>query len=131
LNIEYANLTSTIIEKAMEVHTVLGPGLLERVYETCLEYELNKAGLLVERQLGIPIQYKKIQLDEGYRIDLLAERTVVLEIKSLERLNEVHSAQILSYMKLGGFPVGLILNFNVKSLKDGIRRFVIGDNFIK
>ncbi len=128
---EQSNLTSKIIEKAMEVHSVLGPGLLERVYEACLEYELNEAGLIVERQLGIPIQYKKIQFNEGYRIDLLAERTVVLEIKSVEKLNEVHFAQILSYMKIGSFPVGLLFNFNVKSLKDGIRRFVLSDNFVR
>jgi len=122
---EQKNLTSKIIEKALEIHSVLGPGLLERVYETCLEYELNEAGLLVERQLGIPIQYKKIQFNEGYCIDLLAERTVVLEIKAVEKLNEVHTAQILSYMRLGGFPIGLLINFNLKSLKDGIRRFVL------
>ncbi len=122
---EQKNLTSKIIEKALEIHSVLGPGLLERVYETCLEYELNEAGLLVERQLGIPIQYKKIHFNEGYCIDLLAERTVVLEIKAVEKLNEVHTAQILSYMRLGGFPVGLLINFNAKSLKDGIQRFVL------
>lgn len=125
LKMEQKNLTSKIIEKALEIHSVLGPGLPERVYETCLEYELNEAGLLVERQLGIPIQYKKIQFNEGYCIDLLAERTVVLEIKAVEKLNEVHTAQILSYMRLGGFPIGLLINFNLKSLKDGIRRFVL------
>ena len=128
---EQKNLTSKIIEKALEVHTVLGPGLLERVYEACLEYELNEAGFFVERQLGIPIQYKNIQFDEGYRIDLLVERTVILEIKSVEKLNEVHTAQILNYMRLGAFPVGLLINFNVKSLKDGIRRFVLTDNSVK
>ncbi len=122
---KYRDLTSKIIECALEVHTFLGPGLLEKVYEECLEYELKQAGLYTQRQLDRPVEYKGFQLEQGYRIDLLVDRTVVVEIKAVDTLTDVHSAQILSYMKLGGHSVGLLFNFNVKSLRDGIRRFAI------
>jgi GxxExxY protein len=122
---KHSDLTSKIIANALEVHSVLGPGLLEKIYEGCLQHELNEAGILVDRQLEMPVKYKNLQFAEGYRIDLLVAKTVVVEVKAVETLTEVHFAQILSYMRLGGFPVGLLINFNVKSLKDGIRRFVL------
>lgn len=117
-------LTGLIIGKAIEIHRHFGPGLLESAYQTCLEYELNNLGLFVEKEKKLPIIYKEIQLNHGYRIDLLIENRVVIELKTVEYLNEKHDAQLLTYMKLGGFKLGLILNFNEKLLKDGIRRFV-------
>ena len=122
---KYSFLTSKIIKCALEVHTVLGPGLFEKVYEGCFEYEISEAGLFVERQLEKHIDYKRLRFDEGYRIDLLVEKKVVVEIKAVSALTETHFAQILTYMKLGGYPVGLLINFNVKSLRDGIRRVVL------
>ena len=118
-------LTQTIIGAAIEVHRHLGPGLLESTYETCLIYELNNLGLTVERQKALPVVYKTIHLDQGYRIDLLVEEKVILELKVVEELTPVHEAQILSYLKLSGCPVGLLLNFNFKMLKDGVRRFTM------
>ena len=118
-------LTQTIIGAAIEVHRHLGPGLLDSTYETCLIYELNNLGLTVERQKALPVVYKTIHLDQGYRIDLLVEEKVILELKVVEELTPVHEAQILSYLKLSGCPVGLLLNFNVKMLKDGVRRFTM------
>ena len=122
---KYKDLTSKIIECALEVHTILGPGLLEKVYEECLEYELKQAGLFTQRQLERPVEYKGLQLEQGYRLDLLVDRTAVVEIKAVETLTVVHSAQVLSYMKLGRHSVGLLFNFNVRSLRDGIRRFAM------
>ena len=118
-------LTKKIIGAAIEIHRHLGPGLLESTYETCLIYELNNLGLTVERQKALPVVYKTIHLDQGYRIDLLVEEKVILELKVVEQLTPVHEAQILFYLKLSGYPVGLLLNFNVKMLKDGIRRFTM------
>lgn len=118
-------LTQAIIGAAIEVHRHLGPGLLESTYETCLIYELENLGLIVERQKALPVVYKAIQLEQGYRIDLLVEEKVILELKVVEQLTAVHEAQLLSYLKLSGYPVGLLLNFNVKMLKDGIRRFTM------
>jgi len=117
-------LTGLIIRKAIEIHRHFGPGLLESAYQTCLEYELNDLGLFVEKEKKLPIIYKDIQLNHGYRIDLLIENKVVVELKTVEYLNAKHDAQLLTYMKLGDFKLGLILNFNEKLLKDGIRRFV-------
>jgi GxxExxY protein len=123
---ELNRLTQKIIGAAIEVHRHLGPGLLESTYEVCLVFELEKLGLKVERQKALPVVYKEVQLDQGYRIDLLVVDTVIVELKVVEEINSVHEAQILSYLKLSGCPVGLLLNFNVKLLKDGIRRFVMG-----
>ncbi len=120
-----SQLTSGIIGKAIEVHRFLGPGLLESAYQECLCYELKAIGLRVEREKPMPIVYKEIQLEHGYRIDLLVENKVVIELKTVEFLNDVHAAQILTYMKLGNYPLGLLINFNVKLLKDGIKRFVL------
>ena len=121
---ELNKITETIIGLAIEVHKQLGPGLLESTYEACLHYELEIAGLKVLRQLGLPLIYKEIRLEEGYRLDLLIEDTVVVEIKSVESLTDVHTAQVLTYLKLSGAKVGLILNFNVLKLTDGIKRLI-------
>jgi GxxExxY protein len=117
-------LTGKIIGLAIEVHKALGPGLLESAYCECLAYEIHYSGLYVERQKALPIIYKDIKLDHGYRIDLLVENALVLELKTVECFTDVHYAQILTYLKLGNFPVGLLINFHTKILKDGIKRFV-------
>ncbi len=118
-------LTSKIIGAAIEVHRQLGPGLLESAYETCLEYELKRAGLDVERQKPLPIVYKEIRLDHGYQIGLLVNQQVVVELKVADAITDVHEAQILSYLKFSKCKIGLLFNFNVKILKDGgIRRFI-------
>lgn len=121
---EINEITRRIIGCAIEVHKTLGPGLLESAYEECLVYELQKAGLQVLRQKPVPIIYKEIHLEQGYRIDLLVESVVVVELKSVEILNPVHEAQILTYMKFAEKKIGLLINFNVLVLKDGIRRFI-------
>jgi GxxExxY protein len=121
---EINEITRIIIGCAIEVHKALGPGLLESAYEECLSFELKQKGLQVERQKALPIQYKAIQLEYGYRIDLLVENTVVIELKSVDILHPLHEAQILTYMKFAEKKVGLLMNFNVLILKDGIRRFM-------
>ena len=117
-------LSQLIIGKAIEVHKILGPGLLESAYQECLFYELKSAGLIVEKEKPMPIVYKDIKLDHGYRIDLLVENKVVIEIKSVDSFIDVHEAQILTYLKLGNYKLGLLMNFNTSLLKNGIRRFV-------
>jgi GxxExxY protein len=117
-------LSKIIIGAAMKVHKNLGPGLLESAYEETLYYELNKEGLNVEKQKPMPLIYDEVKLDVGYRIDLMIESKVILEIKSVEYLNDVHLAQVLTYLKLSGCKLGLLINFNVKYLKDGIKRVV-------
>ncbi len=117
-------LTEQILSCAFKVHSALGPGLLESAYEECLYYELNKAGLHAEKQKPMPLVYEDVKLDAGYRIDLLVENRVVVEIKSVEALNDVHMAQIITYLKLSGCRIGLLLNFNVASLKNGIKRVI-------
>lgn len=115
-------VTAAIIGCAIKVHSSLGPGLLESAYEECLFYELNKSGLKVEKQKPLPLVYEEVKLECGYRADLLVESKVIIEIKSVEALNDVHLAQILTYMKLSKCEVGLLMNFNVTRLKDGIKR---------
>jgi GxxExxY protein len=122
---KYQELTHQIIGCAMEVHKLLGPGLLESAYEECLAFELVNAGLYIERQKPVPVIYKEIKLECGYRIDILVENTVVIELKTVEAFNPVHEAQILTQMKFAIKPVGLLINFNVMLLKSGIKRFVI------
>ncbi len=122
---ELNRLTRQIIGAAIEVHRHLGPGLLESAYETCLAYELQELALSFERQKALPLVYKEIHLDQGYRIDLLVERKVVVEIKVVDRIAPVHEAQVLSYLRFSECKIGLLLNFNVKLLKDGIRRFIM------
>ena len=118
-------LTRKIIGAAIEVHRRLGPGLLESTYETCLCYELNLMGLKVNRQVPAPIFYRDKKLDSGYRIDMIVEDEVILEIKSVATFLPVHEAQLLSYLKHNGGGRGLLINFNVKLLKNGIRRLII------
>ena len=117
-------LSHKIIGCAMSVHSLLGPGLLESAYKECLFYELQENGLKVKKEVPRPIIYKEVKLDHGYRIDLLVENKIVIEIKSVETLTDVHKAQVLTYLKLGDYKLGLLLNFHVKSLKSGIKRIV-------
>jgi len=119
-------VSHSIIGAAMRVHTELGPGLLESTYTACLQYELGQAGLQSAIQVGLPVVYHGVKLELGYRIDLLVEELIVVEIKSVDAVSPVHQAQILSYLKLSGKSIGLLINFNVVHLKDGIRRFVNG-----
>lgn len=123
---EINQITEIILNCAFKVHTELGPGLLESSYEECLYYELQQTNLRVEKQKGLPLQYQKVKLNLGYRIDLLIENKVIIEIKSVDTLTDVHVAQVLTYLKLSDCKVGLLLNFNVRSLKNGIRRLING-----
>ncbi len=120
----HERITEEVISSAIDVHRHLGPGLLESTYETCLAYELTERGVFVERQKDLPVHYRGVVVDCGYRIDLLVEKVVVVELKSVEKLIPSHDAQLLSYLKLYGLNVGLLLNFNVKLLVDGLRRIV-------
>lgn len=122
-NMELNKLSEIIIGCAIEVHRILGPGLLESAYEECLMFELEKVGLFVERQKPIPVIYKDIYLECGYRIDLLVENAVVIELKTTELFHPVHEAQILTYMKFSNKKLGLLINFNVSLLKNGIKRY--------
>lgn len=115
----------TVLDCSFQVHTTLGPGLLESAYEECLYYELIQFGLNVKKQLPLPLVYKEVKLDAGYRIDLLVENKVIVEIKSVDSLADIHMAQILTYMKLSKCKLGLLVNFNVKHLKDGIKRVIL------
>jgi GxxExxY protein len=117
-------ISNRIIGLAISVHQALGPGLLESAYKECLFYRLRKEGFQVYKEKPMPLIYEEVKLDCGYRIDLLVENKVVIEVKSVETLNDVHLAQILTYMKLGGHKLGLLINFNVLLLKDGIRRVI-------
>ena len=118
-------LTRLIIGAAIEVHKQLGPGLLESAYEECLAYELKRCGLPIERQKPVPVVYKEIKLDYGYRVDILVNNIVVLELKSVDALAPVHEAQILTYMKFAQKRIGLLMNFNVTVLKNGLKRYVL------
>ena len=119
------DLTGNIIKAAIEVHRALGPGLLESAYEECLCHELSLQGIPFQRQVALPITYKGIALDCGYRLDILVQEQVVVEIKAIEALLPIHEAQLLSYLRLGGWKVGLLINFHVPLLKNGIRRLVL------
>lgn len=117
-------LSNAVIGLSIKVHSALGPGLLESAYEECLFYEIQKAGLLVEKQKLMPLVYETVKLDCGYRIDLMVENKLILELKSVEVLNDVHFAQLLTYLKLSRCKLGLLINFNVARLKDGIKRVI-------
>ncbi|MGA8150314.1 MAG: GxxExxY protein [Terriglobales bacterium] len=119
-------VSHAVITAAMRVHTELGPGLLESTYTACLQHELGQAGIRSATQMGLPVVYRGIKLELGYRMDLVAEDLVIVEIKSVDGISPVHLAQILSYLKLSGKSIGLLINFNVVHLKDGIKRFVNG-----
>lgn len=117
-------ISKIIIGRAIEVHKQLGPGLLESAYQECLCYELKQVGLKVKKEKPMPIVYKEVKLDHGYRIDLLVEEKVVIELKTVEFLNDIHKAQTLTYLKLGNYKLGLLLNFQELVLKNGIKRIV-------
>ena len=122
---EFDELSNQVIGCALEVHKQIGPGLLESAYEQCLAHELSLSNIGFQRQVPLPIKYKNINLDCGYRLDFLVEDNLVVELKSAERILPLYKAQILSYMRLANIPTGLLINFNVILLKDGIRRFVL------
>lgn len=115
-------LSKIVVDCAFKVHNSLGPGLLESSYEECLFYELNKTGLKIEKQKSLPLIYEEVKLEIGYRIDLMIENKLIVEIKSVESLNEVHIAQLLTYLKLTNCKLGLLINFNVALIKNGIKR---------
>ena len=114
-----------VLDCAFTVHTELGPGLLESAYEECLLYEIEETGLMVMNQWPLPLVYKKRQLEIGYRVDLLVENQIIVEIKAIQSLEDIHLAQMLTYLKLSGCKLGLLVNFNVKHLKDGIKRVIL------
>lgn len=119
-------ISNKIIGLSIDVHNALGPGLLESAYKECLYYKLVQSGLNVQKEKAMPLIFEEVKLDCGYRIDLLVENKVVIEIKSVDALNDIHLAQTLTYLKLGDYKLGLLMNFNVVRLKDGIRRVVNG-----
>jgi len=119
-------ISGTIIEKAIEVHKELGPGMLEGAYEACLKFELIRAGFKVQTQLKLPINYQGIEIEAGYRIDMLVDDSVIVELKAIERIAPVHEAQLLSYLRMSKLKLGLLINFNQRLLRDGIRRVVNG-----
>ncbi|HSD63952.1 MAG TPA: GxxExxY protein [Ignavibacteriaceae bacterium] len=118
-------ISKIILDCAFKIHNTLGPGLLESVYKECLAYELNKNGLEVELEKPVPLVYENIKLDCGYRIDLLVDKKVIVELKVVDEFNEVHTAQILTYMRLSGCKLGMLLNFNTKLLRNGIKRLIL------
>jgi GxxExxY protein len=122
--LELREITEGIIGAAIEVHRELGPGLLESAYEACLAYELSRRGFDVLRQVPLPLVYKEVRLDAAYKVDLLVERSVIIEVKAVDKLDPIHEAQLLSYLRLSGCHVGLLINFNVRVLKEGIKRMV-------
>lgn len=124
ISMQRDEITHSILNAAYKVHSALGPGLLESAYEHCLAYELRAAGLYVEAQKPLPLAYKEVKLEIGYRIDLLVDKEVIVEIKATDGINDLHLAQTLTYMKLLNKEIGLILNFNVVSLKQGIKRVI-------
>ncbi len=115
-------ISGRIIACALKEHTAIGPGVLESVYQTCLLHELQKAGLTVQAQVALPVEYDGLRLDWGYRLDLLVENTVIVELKCVEALLPIHTAQLLTYLRLANKPLGLLLNFNVIHLREGIKR---------
>lgn len=117
-------ISERIIGCAIEVHKSLGPGLLENAYQECLGYELNKAGLYVEKEKALPLVYKDVKLETGYRLDLIVENKVIIEVKSIEAINDIHIAQVLTYLKISGCKLGLLMNFNVLRLTEGLKRLV-------
>lgn len=120
-------LASIVFELGMKIHKILGPGLLESAYEECLYYELIKYGLSVQKQKTLPLVYEEVKLEAGYRIDLLIENKLIVEIKSVEALNDVHLAQVLTYLKLSDCKLGLLINFNTSLFKNGVKRVINGN----
>ncbi len=124
--IEENEIANKVIGLGIEIHKELGPGLLESAYKECMYYKIGKSGLFVEKEKPMPLVYEGVKLDCGYRIDLLVEKRLVIEIKSVEALNDIHLTQTLTYLKLGNYKLGLLINFNVILLKDGIKRVING-----
>ncbi len=122
---EFYPLSNKVIGCALEVHRVLGPGLLESTYEQCLAHELSLAAISFKLQAPLPVNYKNVIIDCGYRIDVLVDNKLIIEIKSVEKILDVHRAQLLTYMKLSGISIGLLMNFNVEIFKTGLKRFVL------
>ena len=120
------DIAKIVFESALKVHQILGPGLLESAYEECLFYELKKFNLKVEKQKQLPLVYEEVKLDAGYRIDIIIEDKFIVEIKSVEELNDVHLAQLLTYLRLSNCKLGLLINFNVNLLKNGVKRVING-----
>jgi len=118
-------LSRIVFDAALTVHKVLGPGLLESAYEECLFYELSKTGLKIERQKPLPLVYKEVRMDIGYRLDLLFSQKVIIELKAVETITDVHLAQMLTYLKLSGCKLGMLINFNVEVIKNGVKRVVV------
>lgn len=119
-------ITGTIVNSAMRVHSLVGPGLLESAYQACLAHELRLRGMAVATQVGLPVVYEGVKLELGYRMDLVVENRVIVEVKAVEAIHPIHEAQLLSYMRLSGINVGLLINFHVLHLRDGIKRMVDG-----
>jgi len=124
-NLQRNEISGAVVDAAMKIHSALGPGLLESAYAACLKHELIKRGLRVASEVPLPVVYDGVRLDAGYRLDLVVEDTVVVELKAIEALAPIHQAQIISYLKLSGKPIGLLINFHSLHLKDGIKRFVV------
>jgi GxxExxY protein len=124
-NLQRNEISGAVVDAAMKIHSALGPGLLESAYAVCLKHELIKRGLRVACEVPLPVVYDGLRLEAGYRLDLVVEDTVVVELKAIEALAPIHQAQIISYLKLSGKPIGLLINFHSLHLKDGIKRFVV------
>ncbi len=123
--LEYEDLSGRVIGAAMKVHSALGPGLLESAYEACLVHELMKTGLKIERQIALPLSYDGVFVDIGYRLDLLVSDVLIVELKAVDKLATIHQAQLMSYLKLSGKRIGLLINFNTEHLRDGIKRIIL------
>ena len=121
---EFEHLSGEIIGAAIEVHRVLGPGLLESAYEDCLAWELTRKGLRVTRQTSIPVRYKELRIEDGYRVDMIINETVIVELKCIDSFQPIHTAQVLTYLKMTGLKLGLLLNFKVDVMRNGIKRVV-------
>jgi len=121
----YRQLSGQIIDASIQVHHELGSGLLESAYEACLCHLLSQRGLACQRQVSLPIHFQAIQVDAGYRIDLLVDRKIIVELKAVDHVQAIHEAQLMTYLRLSGYRVGLLINFNVIRLKDGVKRFVV------
>ena len=119
-------IATMVFEAGLKVHKALGPGLLENTYQECLVYELQQAGLKADKELPMPLVYKSVKLDAGYRIDIIVENKFIIEVKAVEALNDVHMAQMLTYLKLSGCRLGFLINFNVALFKDGVKRIIAG-----
>jgi len=122
---EVQQIAKEIVDASYQIHSTLGPGLLETVYEVCMQYELSKRNIKYKSQVGIPVEYEGVKLDTGFRLDILVENQVIIELKAVEKTTSLHEAQLLTYLKLTGLRLGLLINFNVPIIKEGIRRLIL------